>query len=124
MEMWYEVVSIAESLVPKEEEDEMIWQFNSSGVYSSQFFYDVMNFRGVIPFFTSAVCKLRVPPRMHFFLWLVSKNKLVTRDNLEKRRRVDDKSCLFCSEDESTHHLFFDCVVAEQAWNVLSEVFR
>jgi hypothetical protein len=67
MEMWYEVVSIAESLVPKEEEDEMIWQFNSSGVYSSQFFYDVMNFRGVIPFFTSAVCKLRVPPRMHFF---------------------------------------------------------
>jgi hypothetical protein len=55
-------------------------------------------------------------------LWLLSKNKLLTRDNLEKRSRVDDKICLFCLESESVHHLFFDCIVASQVWFDVSEV--
>jgi hypothetical protein len=29
---------------------------------------------------------------------------------------VDDKRCLFCNENESIHHLFFECVVAKQVW--------
>jgi hypothetical protein len=51
---------------------------------------------------------------------VLSKNKLLTEDNLEKRR-VDNKSCLFCSEPESVHHLFFDCIVAKQIWVLISE---
>jgi hypothetical protein len=62
------------------------------------------------------------PPRVHFFLWLLSKNKLLTRDNLGKRRRVDDKTCLFCNELESVHHLFYECVVARRIWEAISEV--
>jgi hypothetical protein len=31
-------------------------------------------------------------------------------------------TCLFCKEKESISHLFFDCVVARQAWLLLSEV--
>jgi hypothetical protein len=72
--------------------------------------------------FVHAVWSLSVPPRVHFFLWLLSKNKLLTRDNLEKRRRIDDKSCLFCSKPESVHHLFFECVIARQIWIGVSEV--
>jgi hypothetical protein len=48
-----------------------------------------------------------VPPRVHFFLWLHSKNKLLTQDNLEKRRAVDDTICVFCTERETICHLFF-----------------
>jgi hypothetical protein len=50
-------------------------------------------------------------------------DKLLTRDNLSKRRKVDDASCLFCNEQESAKHLFFDCVVARYIWNIISEVF-
>jgi hypothetical protein len=61
--------------------------------------------------------------RIHFFLWLLSKNKLLTRDNLDKKKRkVEDKTCLFCEELESVHHLFFECVVAKQSWSVVSVV--
>jgi hypothetical protein len=28
-----------------------------------------------------------VLPRIHFFLWLMSKNKILTRDNLEKKKK-------------------------------------
>jgi hypothetical protein len=49
-----------------------------------------------------------------FFLWLVSNNKLLTRDNLDKMRKVEDLTCLFCKEKEHVHHLLFECVVARR----------
>jgi hypothetical protein len=81
----------------------------------------VINFRGVTPVYIPSVWKLIVPPRIHFFLWLVSNNKLITRDNLNKRRNVDDLSCLFCNENESVHHLLFECVVVRQACEAISQ---
>lgn len=94
----------------------MIWQYNSSGVYSSQSLYN----RGVQQVYTPAVWKLNVPPIIHIFLWLLSKNKTLTRDNVAKRKHVEDKTCLFCSENESVVHLFFECVVAKRLWSELS----
>jgi hypothetical protein len=67
---------------------------------------------------------LRVPPRIHFFLWLMTKNKMLTGDNLGKRRKLEDRTCLFCSENETIAHLFFGCVVARQAWTLISDVFH
>ena len=102
----------------------MIWQYNSNGIYSTQSLYKIINFRGVQPVFVSAVWDIKVPPRVHFFLWLLSKNKVLTRDNLSKRRKLDDVSCLFCCELESVLHLFFECAVATQLWCVLSDIFQ
>jgi len=45
--------------------------------------------------------------RVHFFLWLLSKDKLLTR---YLKRKVDDLSCLFYSETESVNRFLFDCV--------------
>jgi hypothetical protein len=120
--LWEEVVSIAESVNFTPEEDELIWQFQSSGVYSTQSLYGVINFRGVIPVFLPAVWKLPIPPRIHFFLWLLSQNRLLPRDNLGKRRSVDDPSCLFCKEPETIFHLFFGCVIASKVWRMVSQV--
>jgi hypothetical protein len=118
--MWEELLSIASSICLNDKDDEIVWMVNSYGIYSSHSLYRVVNFRGVEPIFLPTVWKLHVPPRIHFFLWLVSKNKLLTRDNLGKRRRVDDPSCLFCSNNETVHHLLFDCVVAKKAWEEIS----
>jgi hypothetical protein len=121
-QLWEELVSIADALVLTEDEDEPVWQFSSNGIYSYQSLYAVINFRGVTPVFIPAVWKIVVPPRIHFFLWLLSHNKLLTRDNLEKTKKIGNNRCLFCDEMESVHHLFFGCVVARQVWLVVSEV--
>ncbi|KAJ1297899.1 hypothetical protein BS78_01G413200, partial [Paspalum vaginatum] len=42
-------------------------------------------------------------------------------DNLAKRREVSDDKCLFCCENESVQYLFFDCVVARNMWQVVSD---
>jgi hypothetical protein len=62
------------------------------------------------------------PPRIHIFLWLLAKNKIPTRDNLDKRRKLDDLTCLFCSEPETVHHLFIKCCVAHSNWSTMSEI--
>jgi hypothetical protein len=51
-------------------------------------------------------------------------NKHLTRDNLAKRQEVADKSCLFCKDCESSHHLFFECVVAKRIWSYISDTLN
>jgi uncharacterized membrane protein (UPF0182 family) len=65
-----------------------------------------------------------VPPRVQFFLWLVSKNKILTRDNLAKRQEVNDKTCVFCTELETVNHILFECVVMKHFWSLLSSCLK
>jgi len=123
-QQWLEVCQLASTISFTSEEDSLIWQFSSKGSYSTQTLYKVINFRGIHSVIVPALWSLKVPPRIHFFLWLVCKNKVLTRDNLGKRRKVEDVTCLFCCETESVHHLFFDCVVATQLWKILSTVLN
>jgi hypothetical protein len=74
----------------------------------------VVNDRGVRQIYIPVVWKIKVPPPIHIFLWLFVKNKLLTRNNLAKRKNLDDQTCLFCAEPESISHLFSDCCVARQ----------
>jgi hypothetical protein len=55
---------------------------------------------------------------------VVSLNRLLTRDNLKKCRDVSNPTCLFCSDQESISHLFFNCVVAKNVWIIISEVLE
>jgi hypothetical protein len=122
--MWYDLVSIVENLVLQDDSDQIIWSFSSNGKYSVQSLYAVINHRGVVPVYVPAVWKLKIPPRVQIFLWLLYKNKTLTRDNLAKRREVLDKTCLFCNEPESVCHLFFECCVANRLWPVTTEILN
>jgi hypothetical protein len=46
LSQWEEVDQIASSIQFSEEEDVIIWQFNSSGIYLVQSLYAIVNFRG------------------------------------------------------------------------------
>jgi hypothetical protein len=120
--MWEELVSLVSTIEFDGEEDALVWQFQSSGIYSSQSLYAIINFRGIKHVYLPVVWKIIVHPRIHFFLWLLSKNKLLTRDNLEKRQHLNDTICLLLTDRESIHHLFFECVVARKAWELVSQV--
>jgi hypothetical protein len=69
-----------------EEQDAIIWQFNSVGKYYVQSLYAIVNNRGIKQVYTPVMWKLSVPPRVHIFLWLLANNKTLTRDNLAKRK--------------------------------------
>lgn len=112
MQKWQELEEIAFSITLSDECDSLIWKYESSGVYSSSSLYAIINFGGVMPIYIPAVWNLKVPPRV-LFLWLLSHNKFMTRDNLLKRNMNKPVCCVFCSENESIDHLFFQCIVAK-----------
>jgi hypothetical protein len=114
MDMWREIVEIAQTIIFSVEEDQLIWKYESKGVYSSKSLYAVINFRGVQPVFPPSVWELKIPPRVQIFLWLLSQNKIMTRDNL--RHRGIQKPLVFelCSED---------CLVSRLLWAVVQEIF-
>jgi hypothetical protein len=124
LDRWLELLALMQTISMSDSDDSPIWLFHSSGVYSVSSFYGVINNGGIIPAHTSAVWKLHIPPRMHVFLWLLSNNKLLTRDNLQKQRKVDDLTCLFCNEQETVDHLFFCCVIAKHLWEIVSSLFN
>jgi hypothetical protein len=55
MDVWWEVVSIAESIEFTDEPDTPVWSFNSNDIYSVQSLYAVVNFCGVKPVYPSAI---------------------------------------------------------------------
>jgi hypothetical protein len=122
MDQWYGLMQIANGIHINEEEDSVIWQYPTSGRYSVQTLYAIINDRGIWQIFTPVVWKLSVSSRLHIFLWLLANNKVLTRDNLSKRKNVDDKSCLFCTENESITHLFYECCVATNMWKEVAEI--
>jgi len=88
MEMWFELLGIVEEVQLVEEDDQIIWSFSSNGKFAVRSLYAVINNRGIKPVFVQTVWKLKIPPRIQIFLWLLSKNKVLTRINLAKRKHL------------------------------------
>lgn len=124
IEQWYELEQFVMSTALSEEQDTLVWQYNSSGVYSTKSLYSIINFRGIMPLYIPALWSLVVPPRIHIFIWLLSHNRIMTRDNLKKKDIEKPEDCVFCTEKESVNHLFFDCVVARALWCEVSMFFN
>ena len=91
-----------------------------NGIFSVKSMYLDLIDSGPIPTLIH-IWKIKVPPNIHVFLWLMYNSTSLTRDNLAKRRHVEDKTCVFCSEPESIQHLLFDCIVASNIWAVVAE---
>ena len=99
----------------------LVWVYESKQVCSCQSLYAVINFGGVQPVFIPSVWMINVPPRIQIFLWLLPHNKLMTKDNLFRRWIEKSKECMFCSEEETISHLFFDCVIPKVIWDFVSD---
>ena len=83
---WLELVEIVSSIEYNDGGDSLVWEYDSKRIYTSKSLYAIINFRGIVPMYIPAVWKIKVPPRIQVFLWLLSHNKLMTVDNLLERR--------------------------------------
>jgi hypothetical protein len=120
---WLELCQLISYITLPDEEDSPVWMYHPTGVYSVKSFYGIVNNVGIILVHTLAIWTLNVPPRIHVFLWLLVNNKTLTRDNLDKRRHVEDRTCVFCAEPESVNHLLFECIVVKCLCNAISSIF-
>lgn len=70
-----------------------------------------------------SIWKLKIPNKIKAFLWLVTKNSILTWDNLIRRGWTGNEECFFCGSKERIDHLFFDCVLAKMIFLVVTFSF-
>jgi hypothetical protein len=88
MLQWFEILQIAHSIQLNADIDALLWMWEANGVYSVKSMYAVTNFRGIKSVDIHCVWKIKIAPKIHFFLWLLAHNKLLTRDNLSKGKML------------------------------------
>uniref|UniRef100_A0A453PEG3 Reverse transcriptase zinc-binding domain-containing protein n=1 Tax=Aegilops tauschii subsp. strangulata TaxID=200361 RepID=A0A453PEG3_AEGTS len=123
LDRWKQLLDTVQQCTLTADSDMPIWSLETNGIYSVKSFYQHINFGEIASAIRDDLWKILCPQKIHVFLWLCAHNKILTRDNLAKRRDVEDPSCLFCTELETVQHLLFECVVAQHVWNFVSDFF-
>ena len=95
-----------------------IWKWNKSKMFSTKSVYEHLTKESSRNQFKH-IRKARIPYKIKNFLWLVENNAILTKDNLLRRRWVDDPTCYLCLENETIQHLFFQCPVARIIWGIM-----
>lgn len=105
-----------------EMEDQIVWKWTASGLYSASSAYKIMMAGGKVQWPFMAVWKSRVPPSVKFFATMLFRDKLLTHQVMERRRMHCDLHCVICNNCpvESSLHLFFLCLFAAHVWFLVS----
>lgn len=97
MARWFELIICIKTVAFTFEDDAPIWLLEPSSIYLGKSFYKMINlWGGVAHDLKDCIWKIKTPPNIHAFLWLIYNNKSLTRDNLAKRCHVADPTCVFC----------------------------
>lgn len=65
----------------------------------------------------------KLPLKIKIFMWLVSQDAILTKDNMVKRKWKGDERCVFYGDKETSMHLIFECVNAKGIWSVIVFAF-
>lgn len=66
------------------------------------------------------IWKLKIPPRVKVFIWLLTQKKILTNVQRVRRHLSRDHSCSLCHyHEESLHHLFVTCPCMVMLWRSL-----
>ncbi|CAN6236003.1 unnamed protein product [Urochloa humidicola] len=60
------------------------------------------------------------PPRIKFFGWLLTNDRVQSKQNLKVKTILDDDLCAFCNDgQETSDHIMFQCSTARSFWRTI-----
>lgn len=102
-----------------QENDRVTWQLGHKGIFSVKSLYNALS-NSPQGEYHRRIWKGKIPEKIKIFLWLLTNDAILTKDNLLKRKWQGDARCMFCEENETIDHLFFQCPVAKAIWLVVA----
>jgi hypothetical protein len=104
--------------------DSLCWRPPSQKIFQVRSYYSVLLNPSRISFPWRSVWKAKVPTRVAFFSWTATLGRILTIDNLRKRRVLIIDWCCMCKSDgESVNHLLLHCPLAQDLWNLVFTLF-
>ena len=105
-------------------EDKVCWQPSQSHTFQVKSYYNTFTCKGEGCFPWKSIWKAKVPPRVAFFTWTAALGRILTADNLWRRRVILFNWCCMCKADgESIDHLLLHCVYAKELWDMVFAMF-
>ncbi|KAF5461636.1 hypothetical protein F2P56_017715 [Juglans regia] len=97
--------------------DRMWWTPAGKGIFSVQSFYKSLSQAANIPFPWRRIWRNKAPPKAVFFTWTSALGRILTTDNLRKRRIVILDWCCMCKRSgETVEHLLLHCETSRALW--------
>lgn len=112
----------------QEEEDRWSWRHSTNGCYStSKAYQHIMQEKAQNDVRQQEKKEFKwlwncyAPRRVQAITWKILKQRMATKENLQKRGVLhsdEELMCSFCGEERETDfHLFFDCKFSRLLWN-------
>ena len=110
--------------VCRDVKDRVIWINSKCGTFSVKSFYSILE-PGDSPLLPSgSIWRASVSPKVTFFAWEASWEKVLTLDQLQRKGHFLENRCFLClSEVETVDHLLLHCVKTRVLWNLLFSLF-
>lgn len=109
--------------------DMLIWPKEKIGIYTVKLGYKLLcewqneelnqpQISDTERSFWSSIWKIKVPGKIKHFIWKVCSNSLPTKENLMKRKILQDSMCQRCSNgSEDVVHSLWSCDGLKEVWN-------
>jgi hypothetical protein len=95
------------------------WNLHENGKFSVASLYNALILSDLPVYDNKKIWKMKIPLKNKIFAWYLRRGVILTKDNLSKRNWLGSKTCVFCSQDETIKHLFFQCNFARSIWSVI-----
>ncbi|KAJ1691081.1 hypothetical protein LUZ63_015236 [Rhynchospora breviuscula] len=105
-------------LMLTQQPDKLFWKWSSDGIYSSSSVYRALICAGKTRFRFHNLWRLRTPPTVKTFLFLLAHDRLLTQYQLTRRNIFVQHHCHLCQVDllETAEHLFCECPFSLNLW--------
>ena len=105
-------------------EDRVQWKEPKDSLFSIKACYSSLEGSSTIPFSNSIIWSSCAPPKVGFFAWKASWGKILTLDQLKKRRwSLPNRCFLCCVAKETIDHLLIHCTKTKVLWHLLFTLF-
>lgn len=111
---WVDILDIIHSFHSDLEQDHLQWNLKHNGHFFVKSLYQFISFREVQELNTVHLWHLKIPPKIRLFMWLLAKNKILTKSNIVNRGWTGSLQCHFCNLTKIVYHLFLQCHKARQ----------
>jgi hypothetical protein len=106
------------AMVSSDHADKLRWVPSKKGVFKVKSYFSSLASGEGNRFSWKSVWKTQAPSRAAFFVWSATLEKILTADNLSKRKIIIVDRCYLCKRDgETMDHLLLHCDVASTLWN-------
>jgi exonuclease III len=117
----YKIPIVAPNMAP----DGLRWKLCKDGAFTSRSFYYALIDRRGVSFPWKSIWRVKVPPRVAFFVWTATWGRILTCDNLMRRGyTMAGWCCMCCCDGENVDHLLLHCNAAQKLWNYVLRNFR